>query len=236
MKHPPTADRANISEIFSSIQGEGTRLGERHLFIRFEECHIHCGYCDEDKPGKSMSLDEVIQAVKKLEETEGPHSFVSLTGGEPLLYAAFLKNLIPPLKSMGLKIYLETNGILWKPLQEMIGWFDCIAMDMKPASVTGEKNFYEEHRKFLEIAKSKETFIKLVLSRQIDLEEFDRLAEITSQVAPLTPFILQPVSGAVEGHEDPDLMEILNSLQRRAMALKLNARIVPRFHRILKIR
>ena len=37
---------AYVSEIFSSVQGEGPCVGERHLFVRFCECHRHCIYCD----------------------------------------------------------------------------------------------------------------------------------------------------------------------------------------------
>ena len=147
MKQPPTANEARISEIFSSLQGEGTHLGERHLFIRFEECHIHCEYCDElDKPARTYSLDEVMQTVRQLEKEEGPHAFVSLTGGEPLLYQNFLAPLLLRLKAEGFRTYLETNGILWRALEAVIGWCDVIAMDLKPASVTKEKKSGWLHR------------------------------------------------------------------------------------------
>jgi 7-carboxy-7-deazaguanine synthase len=236
MQHPPTADQARISEIFSSLQGEGTHAGERHLFIRFEECHIRCNYCDEDKAGGPMGLDSVMEQVSALEKSEGPHSFVSLTGGEPLLYAVFLRPLMMRLKAEHFRLYLETGGILWKALEEVIGWCDCVAMDMKPASVTGERNFFEEHRKFLEIARAKETLVKIVLSKQIDIREFDRCLDIVAEVAPHVPVVLQPVSAEIEGHEDPDLMQVLAGLQRAGGRRKLDVRIVPRFHKILKIR
>lgn len=237
MRQPPSADAAQISEIFSSLQGEGTYLGERHLFVRFEECHIHCDYCDElDKQGAAMSLDQVMDAVHKLEKDEGPHSFVSLTGGEPLLYLSFLKPLAARLKEGRFRIYLETNGILWSALQEVIGWCDVIAMDMKPSSVTKERCFEEEHRKFLRIAKSKEMFIKIVLSKEISIKEYENLIQIVYEEARETPVILQPISTEIEGHEDSDLMELLMQLQRVALEVLPKVRIVPRFHRILKIR
>ncbi len=236
MHHPPTAEKANISEIFSSLQGEGTRLGSRQIFIRFEECHIHCTYCDEDKPGKAMSTAEVMRAVDDLEKAEGPHRSVSLTGGEPLLYTVFLKTLLPELKKRGYAVYLETNGILWRALEDVIASCDVIAMDMKPASVTGEKNFFDEHERFLEIAKSRETFVKIVVSKKLKLEEFERLAEIIQNTAPAVPLVLMPVSAEVEGHEDAELMALLGSLQKSAGRRGLDVRIVPRFHRILKIR
>lgn len=237
MLNPPTIQQARITEIFSSLQGEGTRLGERHLFIRFEECHMHCQYCDElDKKGRDWTLEEVMDEVRRLEKETGPHSFVSLTGGEPLLYLAFLKPLIQSLKNEGFGIYLETSGVLWKALDEVIGWCDVIAMDLKPASITKEKNFYEEHRHFLEIAKTKETFLKMVLSKEIDLKEYDTLVQIVREVDASLPFILQPISTEIEGHEDPALMSLLSDLQQRASQHLRRVAIVPRFHKILKIR
>lgn len=251
MNYPPTSHEARISEIFSSLQGEGTHLGEHHLFIRFEECHIHCEYCDElTKPARAMRLEAVLQEVVRLEKEEGPHSFVSLTGGEPLLYRAFLEPLLLRLKALGFRTYLETNGILWQALESVIGWCDVIAMDLKPSSVTKEKSFLEEHSRFLEIAQAKEVFIKIVLSKEIEVQEFQTLIQMVQRVAPKTPVILQPVSppsvvaGTVspwgteglEGHEDSELMFLLAELQRLASRLIPDVRIIPRLHRILKIR
>jgi len=251
MRHPPTTYEARISEIFSSLQGEGTHLGERHLFIRFEECHIHCEYCDElDKSARTMSLNEVMETVLALERDEGPHAFVSLTGGEPLLYLTFLAPLLIRLKAEGLRTYLETNGILWQALERVIGGCDLIAMDLKPASVTKEKGFLEEHQRFLELAREKEVFIKIVLSKEIDVNEFQDLICLVQEVAPKTPVILQPVSPhrivagwaspladtEREGHEDPELMQLLTELQRLAGRRIPDVRIMPRLHRILRIR
>jgi len=244
MQYPPTSHEARISEIFSSLQGEGISLGQRHLFIRFEECHIHCEYCDElDKPARAMTLDEVMASVLQLEKEEGPHAYASLTGGEPLLYLNFLKPLLLRLKAQGFRTYLETNGILWQALGEVIGWCDLIAMDLKPASVTKERNFLAEHRRFLELARTREVFIKIVLSREIDVPEFQTLIQLVRDVAPKTPVILQPVSpprvvsgDELEGHEDPELMSLLGELHRMAARMIPDVRITPRLHRILKIR
>lgn len=238
MRHPPTSYEARISEIFSSLQGEGTHMGERHLFIRFEECHIHCEYCDElDKLGRSMTLEEVTDAVRRLEKEDGPHSFVSLTGGEPLLYLNFLLPLLLRLKAFGFRTYLETNGILWQALESVIGWCDLIAMDLKPASITKEKDFLEEHRRFLELASTKELFIKIVLSAEIDIQEFQTLIKLVQDVSPSTPVILQPLSSPqMEGYEDMEMMQLLGELQRLASRMISNVRILPRLHRVLKIR
>ena len=33
-------EQAFVSDIFSSVQGEGVYVGERHLFIRFSGCNL----------------------------------------------------------------------------------------------------------------------------------------------------------------------------------------------------
>ncbi|OGW86655.1 MAG: hypothetical protein A3A81_07900 [Omnitrophica bacterium RIFCSPLOWO2_01_FULL_45_10b] len=297
---------AAVSEIFSSLQGEGTHMGERHMFLRFEACNIHCEYCDElGKPGYDFDLDATLESLKRLDKEFGPHSYVSLTGGEPLLYVSFLKDLLPKLKEMRWRTYLETNGILWQALEQVISWTDLVAMDVKPASVTKERSFLKEHEAFLKIAVRKETFIKMVCSKEIDLGEFKELCEMIQNVitrhcptgaipilwnkinkwdcedpkeiprpslrAPQSgakqslglgtgsaiselgiasastgtlprndgiriPLILQPMSGEIEGHEDPELMRLLGELQTVGLGILQDVRIVPRLHKILKIR
>lgn len=213
-------------------------MGERHIFLRFEHCNIHCDYCDElGKPGIKLSTADVFASIQKLESEYGPHSFVSLTGGEPLLYQSFLQDMCPILKESGLLLYLETNGILWQALEKTIQWMDVIAMDMKPSSVTHEKSFLEEHRKFLRLAKEKETFVKIILSREIADDEFLELCSIVREVHPKAPVVLQPISSeSGEGHEDGVLMQKLTELQRAGRQMELDVRILPRLHKILKIR
>lgn len=228
---------AQISEIFSSLQGEGTHLGERHLFLRFEACNIHCEYCDElGKPGFDYDVDGTVQKLIQAEKEHGPHSYVSLTGGEPLLYVSFLKSLLPKLKEHGFRIYLETNGILWKALDQVIEFADVVAMDLKPASVTKERSFLKEHEIFLKGALQKETFIKIVCSKEINLNEFSDLCRMVARVNSKVPVILQPISAEIEGHEDPELMRLLNELQTLALGILSDARIVPRLHKILNIK
>src|SRR5262249_61552631 len=43
---PMSGRQGNVSEVFVSLQGEGTHAGRRHLFVRFGGCPLRCRYCD----------------------------------------------------------------------------------------------------------------------------------------------------------------------------------------------
>ena len=132
--------------------------------------------------------------------------------------------------------YIRRDLVESGKLKEMIAHVDLVAMDMKPASVTGEGNYDLEHRKFLEIAKQKETFIKIIVSTKLLEKEYLDQIHIVRETAPETPVLLVPLSSHIEGHEDPELMKRLILLQRQGARIIRDVRIVPRFHKILKIR
>jgi len=240
VNHPPSASQSRISEIFSSLQGEGTHLGERHLFIRFEECHIHCGYCDELAKMKEgafeiYSLEKTLSIVDVFEEQKGPHHSISLTGGEPLFYTSFLKEFLPELKKKGLTTYLETNGTLPGPLASIIKWCDIIAMDLKPPSSTGDRAFFSEHAAFLKIASTKEVFVKVVVTPSTKLEEIHECIRLVAEAGPKTPFIFQPLSDPI-GINSESLKLIETSLFAMAKESLFDVRVIPQMHKIWGVR
>lgn len=74
-----------ISEIFYSLQGEGSRSGEASLFVRLQGCSTkHACYksgivCDtEFESGEQKTIDEIINIAKKCGT-----KWITWTGGEP---------------------------------------------------------------------------------------------------------------------------------------------------------
>ncbi|HUL61103.1 MAG TPA: radical SAM protein [Anaeromyxobacteraceae bacterium] len=103
-----------VTEIFFSIQGEGTRAGRPCVFVRFTGCDLRCGYCDTAYAfhgGLDMSREEILGAVAR-----HPARFVCLTGGEPLLQRE-LPDLVRELLSRGYEVAIETHG--QRPLGEI---------------------------------------------------------------------------------------------------------------------
>lgn len=248
--------KAKITEIFSSIQGEGMYLGQVQTFIRFYGCNLRCGFCDERKKKKfeEYTPGELISAVIK---ENGAHpglspeflgrntesaigscggrmynKVVSLTGGEPLLYADFLKEALPGLKKKGFIVYLETNGTLKNKLLEIIDFLDIISMDIKLPSSTGDRAFWKAHYDFLKASDGKEVFVKSVITNKTTLSDIKKAVSIIEKVNKAIFFILQPVTNNNRIQKIEHLQEFLGM-----SIFKLdNVRLIPQVHKILGVK
>jgi 7-carboxy-7-deazaguanine synthase len=96
-----------VTEIFFSIQGEGSRAGRPCVFVRFTGCDLRCVYCDTAyafQGGSDMTHEEILEAVGR-----HPSRFVLLTGGEPMLQED-LPALADELVARGYEVAVETHG------------------------------------------------------------------------------------------------------------------------------
>jgi 7-carboxy-7-deazaguanine synthase len=103
-----------VTEIFFSLQGEGTRAGLPCVFVRFTGCDLRCVYCDTAYAfhgGTEMAPEAVLEAVAKF-----PCRLVLLTGGEPLLQRD-LPALARALLDRGYEVTVETHG--QRPLEAL---------------------------------------------------------------------------------------------------------------------
>ncbi len=103
-----------VTEIFQSIQGEGTRAGRPCVFVRFTGCDLRCTYCDTAYAfhgGAEMTRGEIVEAMERF-----PARLACLTGGEPLLQRE-LPELGRELLDGGWEVTVETHG--QRPLDEL---------------------------------------------------------------------------------------------------------------------
>jgi 7-carboxy-7-deazaguanine synthase len=105
-----------ITEIFKSIQGEGSRSGLPCIFVRLTGCNLRCTWCDTAYAfhgGKKMSVEDVTARVHELSgrSAEGKPvvGLVELTGGEPLLQEDIYP-LADRLLANGFTLMIETSG------------------------------------------------------------------------------------------------------------------------------
>ena len=116
-------------EIFASVQGEGPSQGMPVAFIRLSRCNLACLWCDtaytwhfdgDDRPHRSCQTFDRKANQLILSEQEAAERIAALgqsrlvvTGGEPLLQAGKLAELLGHLPDM--QVEIETNGTVLPP-------------------------------------------------------------------------------------------------------------------------
>lgn len=102
-----------ISEVFYSLQSEGTYTGRPCVFIRTSGCNLRCTWCDT--PYTSWSPQGETRTVAQLmADTEAWREVkhVAVTGGEPMLQKD-VAPLVDALKERGHFVAIETAGTIY---------------------------------------------------------------------------------------------------------------------------
>ncbi len=196
-----------ITEIFKSIQGEGTRAGLPCIFVRLTGCNLRCTWCDTEYAfhgGTRHSLKEIIEKVGSLAGHDASRtSLVEITGGEPLLQPE-TPALAEELLKEGYSVMIETSGerFVGSLPREVIKIVDVKCPDSGEAGAFDMAN--------LEAVDGKDE-IKFVISTRRDYDfarDFmlrHRLAERVNQV--LFSPVFADAAGRWEGLEARTLVE-----------------------------
>lgn len=220
-----------IREIFTSVQGEGIKLGKRQTFIRFLGCNLSCNYCDtpdsQIKEGPFVFAGKISQnpitvetLLDKIDADE-----IAVTGGEPLLQMDFLEALCKKIIQLGKTIYLDTNGTLPDELSKLIKYLDTVSLDFKIPTATGRPKLWDEHAACLKIAVQKNVYVKMVVNENLLPQELDKACDIIKHVDPNIPLVLQPISNITI----PNILDI----QKTALGILNDVRIIPQIHKFL---
>lgn len=205
MHQPPTL---KINEIFPSVQGEGLRLGEPTLFIRFSECNLKCAFCDTKyawQIGQEMTVESILKKIKKI-HTAFPTEWVCLTGGEPLFQN--IGGLVQRIKAEDFKIQVETNATIFRRLG--VDWY---TVSPKPPDY-----FYQPEY----IKKAKE--VKMVVTKGLD---FGVLKKLRQDFPGKIPLLLQPQSNSKSSGKRA--IRLLRQALKEGM---INIRLTTQIHKI----
>lgn len=200
-----------ITEIFHSIQGEGTLIGVPMLFIRTNRCNLRCRWCDSEYTfagGREYSLEQLYEIAKSSSE-----EWVCFTGGEPLIQAEaveFVKGLV----SIGKKVLIETSGS--RPINDFI-FSDSVIIDMdiKTPSSGEEKSLFIDNLNFLR----ESDYVKFVIS---DDEDYAYALNFLENHRSSLNVVFQPAWGN-------DLKELADKVLKD----KLNVRVLPQLHKMI---
>ena len=240
MQRTENKARARVSEIFTSIEGEGIFVGKKTLFIRFSGCHLKCRWCDTKyalplDSGTDYQIDEIKDLIiKELQ----PFTYkVNFTGGEPLLQTEAVIGLADFIKKQtNLKTYIESSCFDSELFSKVLPYIDICKIEFK----TDDSNVVEDEEydnlllneiKCLELAveSNKATYIKIVVTNSTNLESFKNLVyNISKKIKPsdILGFIIQPSFGI----DQPTVNKLLDTYDI-VQPMFPEVRIIPQLHK-----
>jgi organic radical activating enzyme len=240
MQRTENRARARISEIFTSIEGEGIFVGKKTLFIRLSGCHLKCRWCDTKyalplDSGIDYQIDEIKDLIiKELQ----PFTYkVNFTGGEPLLQTEAVIELADFMKKQtNLKTYMESSCFDSELFSKVLPYIDICKIEFKTDDskvVEDEEydNLLLNEIKCLELAleSNKATYIKIVVTNSTNLESFKNLVyNISKKIKPsdILGFVIQPSFGI----DQPTVNKLLDTYDV-VQPMFPEVRIIPQLHK-----
>ena len=240
MQRTENKARARVSEIFTSIEGEGIFVGKKTLFIRFSGCHLKCRWCDTKyalplDSGTEYQIDEIEDLI--IRELQPFTYKVNFTGGEPLLQTDAVIKLADFIKKQtNLKTYIESSCFDSELFSKVLPYIDICKIEFKTDdSKVVENEVYDNllfnEIKCLELAveSNKTTYIKIVVTNSTNLESFKNLVySISKKIKPsdILGFIIQPSHGV----DQPTVNKLLDTYDI-VQPMFPEVRIIPQLHK-----
>lgn len=232
---------APINEIFCSVQGEGPYVGCRQAFVRFTGCNLNCHYCDTpveatkfcrvekdvgsnvfqniENPLSSAELNDIVKSFS------GLHS-VSLTGGEPLLYAEFISSI-----DVDVPLYLESNMTLPHMAKKIKNRLSYVSGDVKllPHSSLDDPELHFDRTiecfRILKTTPDRDCFCKIVVTKDTPVDDIEGIVGAISGY--ISTLILQPVTQKDMQPEPGYLLSLQESFLN-----DIDTRIIPQTHKM----
>jgi 7-carboxy-7-deazaguanine synthase len=211
-----------LSELYTSVQGEGPNVGTLVQFVRFGGCNMRCpGWpCDtlySVEPSFSSSWERVQADIlaERICSTGVKH--VVLTGGEPFLqHERDLHELSVHLKQNGYEIEVFTNGSFEFPKWALQNWW--FIMDWKLQG-SGEANTRAGIRHMNVNRLKSGDAIKFVVKGEQDLEE----ARLLTQLFQKNEVKAELFVGAAWGHIDD--IALIDYIKNHQLPWRLNVQV-----------
>ena len=130
-------DKKTVGRVHS-IQSMGTVDGPGVRFVIFlQGCPLRCGCCHnpdtwDTDGGTEYTAEELVKKAIRFKEYFGEDGGITVSGGEPLLQACFVKELFELCHKSGINTCLDTSGcILTDAVKDMLNVTDRVLLDIK---------------------------------------------------------------------------------------------------------
>ena len=131
-----------------SIQSLGALDGPGVRFVVFMQgCNLRCGCCHNPDTwnmteGKTVSAEEIVAKAKRYREYFGREGGITVSGGEPLLQADFVRRVFTLCRGEGINTCLDTSGsIMNGGVRALLEVTDRVLLDIKYT----EEELYRKH-------------------------------------------------------------------------------------------
>ncbi len=122
----------------SSFQSLGTLDGPGIRYTVFMQgCNLRCACCHNPETwrmdgGTPYTAEELFRRIRRYRSYFGDMGGVTLSGGEPLLQAAFVRELFMRCKNDGIHTCLDTSGsVINEEVVSLLPFLDYVLLDIK---------------------------------------------------------------------------------------------------------
>lgn len=179
--------RIHSLESFGTVDGPGIRF-----VVFMQGCPLRCQFCHNPDTwdvnrGKEYTPDSLMKEILKYKSyMDFSGGGVTFTGGEPLLQADFIYEVIKQCKDHGISIALDTSGFIFNEnVEKVLEHTDLVLLDIKNydplvyKTITGVS--LSPTLKFLDYLKEKniKTWVRYVVVPQLtdNLDSVKKLSE-----------------------------------------------------------
>lgn len=236
--------RVRLSEIFTSIEGEGVFAGTKTMFVRLSGCPLKCHWCDTAyaipmDSGNDFSISEVKEMIASQLQ---PSTYkVNFTGGEPLVQHEAVIEMAKFVRQRGIKTYLESACHDSLRFAKVLPFIDICKIEFKlrDSRVVDEKSYPALLKSEFEclkkaVAASKKPFIKIVVTNSSDLQEFGDIVTRVFRIAEpkdIAGFIIQP-----SYQTDEPVLDRLFAFYDSVFPFYPQVRVIPQLHKFIGAR
>ncbi|MDA7941057.1 MAG: 7-carboxy-7-deazaguanine synthase QueE [Nitrosopumilus sp.] len=232
--------KARITEVFTSVEGEGILCGTKTLFVRMAGCPFGCTYCDTPGSlpagsGTEYGMDEAAGLISSSIE-EGTYK-VNFTGGDPLVQHEAVALLARGVQEGGTRTYLESSCFDQARFRHVLPHIDIAKIEFK----TRDSGFAPPGRHDAmtaeaagclraAVASGRTTYVKVVVGAGTSEDDVAGIADLVLTAAgrDLAGFVIQPVHG-----EGAPPMDLLMGLHGAVHSRYPGVRVIPQMHKML---